>query len=210
MRNVIVKKLTNRRPGIMGEDDFFISAVLLPLIEKQSNLHVLFEVRATNLKIQPGEICFPGGRVENSERGKAQDAAVRETMEELGIKREDIQIIGPLDILPTPQGRLVYPYVGEILTSKLNPNPEEVTEVFTVPVEYFLNNPPCISHSDIATQYCSEFPFHKIPPEYRQEWQKRWSVPIYYFEYDKYFIWGMTAKILYHFLQLCWPKNIYP
>jgi len=208
----IINCVAGRKPGIMDEDCYFVSAVLLPLLKKQGKLHILFEVRAENLKIQPGEICFPGGRVETKELSNPQETAVRETMEELGIKREDIRVIGPLDILPTPQGRLVYPYVGEILTGNLNPNPEEVAEIFTVPVDFFLNNPPGISSADVAIRYSSGFPFHRIPPGYRHEWQKRWSFPTYYFEYGQYFIWGLTAKILHHFLKLCWPErfNYYP
>lgn len=203
----ITNRLAGRKPGIMDEDSFFVSAVLLPIIKKENALHVLFEVRAENLKIQPGEICFPGGRVEFPERSNPQETAIRETMEELGIQRKDIRVIGPLDILPTPQGRLVYPFVGEIFTSQLNPNLEEVAELFTVPIDFFLNNPPGISFTDVAIRYSADFPFHKVPPEYRHGWQKRWSFPNYYFEYGKYFIWGMTAKILYHFLKLCWPEN---
>ncbi len=202
----ILDRLANRKPGIMEEDNFFVSAVLLPLIEREGGLHVLFEVRAENLKIQPGEICFPGGRVEPVERRNPQAAAVRETVEELGIQRKHVRVLGPLDILPTPQGRLVYPYAGEILTGNFNPNPEEVAEVFTVPVEFFLTHPPGIATTEVATRYSGDFPFAKVPPGYRPQWLKCWSFPVYYFEYGKYFIWGITAKILHHFLVLCWPE----
>ena len=202
----ILDRLAGRKPGIMDEDNFFVSAVLLPLIEKEGGLHVLFEVRAENLKIQPGEICFPGGRVEPGERRDPREAAVRETMEELGIQRKHIRVLGPLDILPTPQGRLVYPYAGEILTGSFNPSPEEVAEIFTVPVEFLLTRPPGVATTEVATRYGNDFPFAKAPPEYQPRWQKRWSFPVYYFEYGKYFIWGITAKILHHFLALCWPE----
>lgn len=212
MNNFIIKKiinqLTDRKPGLMDEEHYLVSAVLLPLIKKQGNLHVLFEVRAENLKIQPGEICFPGGQVETEERQRPYAAAVRETMEELGITREKIRLLGPLDILPTPYGRFIYPYVGEILTTQLNPNAEEVAEVFTVPIEFFLRHPPGRSRTEVAVRYASDFPFPKVPPGYKRGWQKRWSFPVYYFEYGKYFIWGITAKILFHFLKLCWPDEI--
>jgi 8-oxo-dGTP pyrophosphatase MutT (NUDIX family) len=203
----IIQQLSNRRQGIMSQDEYFLSAVLLPLIEKQGQTHVLFEVRAEDLDVQPGEICFPGGGIEDHERDNPLNTALRETSEELGIKEEDVQVLGALDILPTPMGRLVYPYAGRILTPEIRPNPQEVAEIFTVPVTFLLNNPPTKTCVGVATQYSPDFPFDKIPPTYEQGWQKRWRFSIYYFEYEKYFIWGMTAKILYHFLKLCWPAN---
>jgi len=204
----IISKLSVRKPDIMEKDAFFISAVLLPLLEKQGQKHVLFEVRAANMKIQPGEICFPGGRVENYEQHAPFQTAIRETMEELGIKRGDIRLIGPLDILPTPMGRLIYPYTGQIMTDNFEPNPEEVAQIFTVPLKFFLEHPPKIFCTEVAVRYSADFPFHKIPPEYKPGWQKRWSFPDYCFEYGKYFIWGLTAKILYNFLELFYPNKI--
>ncbi|NEU34154.1 CoA pyrophosphatase, partial [bacterium LRH843] len=63
-------------------DEFLQFAVLVPLVQKQDELHVLFEVRAHHLRRQPGEICFPGGKIEPND-STPQDAAVRETTEEL-------------------------------------------------------------------------------------------------------------------------------
>lgn len=199
----IINLFSNRIPGIMGEDEYFLSAVLLPLIVKEGQTHILFEVRAKNLDVQPGEVCFPGGRVEAGEKENPQKAALRETAEELGIKKGEVQLLGALDILPTHMGRLVYPYVGRILTDKIKPNNQEVDEVFTVPISFFLSNPPVKTYAYIATLYSPDFPFDRIPPTYKsQEWKKRWTFNIYYYEYEKYFIWGMTARILYHFLNL--------
>lgn len=204
----LITRLSARKPDIMGKDAYFVSAVLLPLLEKQGQKQILFEVRAANMKTQPGEICFPGGRVESYEQHAPYQAAIRETTEELGINRENIKLIGPLDILPSPMGRLIYPYAGYIMTDNFQPNPEEVAQIFAVPLDFLLNNPPKIFYTEVAVRYSSDFPFHKIPPEYKPGWQKRWSFPDYCFEYGKYFIWGLTAKILYNFLELFYPEKI--
>ena len=66
------------------------SAVLIPVIMKADGYHILYEVRAAKLRTQPGEICFPGGRIEPGE--DPGEAAVREAMEELLIRRDQIEI----------------------------------------------------------------------------------------------------------------------
>ncbi len=201
----IVRLLANRCTSILDKEDYYISAVLLPLIEIKNEIHILFEIRAQDLDVQPGEVCFPGGGVEFNELDRPHEAAVRETSEELGINQEDVKLLGALDILPTPMGKLIYPFVGKMLTTEIAPNKEEVDEIFTVPLSFLLSNPPVRSYTDVATQHCSDFPFIKIPPTYKRTWQKRWSLPIYYLEYDRFFIWGITAKILNNFLKLCAP-----
>ncbi|MFZ5631267.1 MAG: NUDIX hydrolase [Bacillota bacterium] len=203
----VYNRLAGRQPSIVDESAHLISAVLLPLVEKDGKCHILFEVRSRNLDRQPGEICFPGGRVESSEHPDPLAAALRETAEELGIPGRDIEPIGPLDILVTPFSAMVYPYVGKISTTEINPNPREVEEVFLVPVEFFLSVPPYVTCVEVATRYRPDFPLHKVPPVYKEGWQARASYPMYYYEYGKYFIWGMTGKILYNFLTACWPEH---
>ena len=205
MENKIERLLAKRISGILDKEDYYISAVLLPLIEIKNEPCLLFEVRAQDLDVQPGEVCFPGGGVEFKEFDRPQEAAIRETSEELGINQEDIKLLGALDFLPTPMGRIIYPFVGKLLTTEMTPNKEEVDEIFTVPLSFLTNNPPVKSYTDVATQYSSDFPFSKIPPTYKRTWQKRWSLPIYYLEYDRFFIWGITAKVLNNFLKICWP-----
>lgn len=82
--------------------------MLIPLVEKDGELHLLFEVRAKHMESQPGEICFPGGHVEQGENPK--DAALRETFEELGIPTEKIELIGPatfFTVTPTTPSILI-------------------------------------------------------------------------------------------------------
>ncbi len=113
------------------------SAVLIPLIEKQNQTHVLFEVRSMKLRSQPGDICFPGGRQDKEDKD-AFHCAIRETSEELGIRQSDIHDIVPLGCLMSNINSMIYPFVGRIPHDKqLYPNKSEVAEVFTVPLAYF-------------------------------------------------------------------------
>ena len=78
-------------------------AVLVPLVERPEGLCLLYEVRADTLGRQPGEVCFPGGRLEPGE--DAVSCALRETWEELGIPRPAVEVVAELDWL-TPRGAL--------------------------------------------------------------------------------------------------------
>jgi len=61
----IEKIFSGRPPGIIGNYSYY--SVLVPLVEKDGKLNLLFEKRASGLKRQPGEVCFPGGKVEEGE-----------------------------------------------------------------------------------------------------------------------------------------------
>jgi len=182
----------------------------MPIVEINGKLHVLFEIRAGHLNRQPREICFPGGRVEQSEFISPQETAIRETTEELGIARAEIKLIGPLDYVISPLGALIYPYVGRIAGyEKIVPNPAEVDEVFLVPIKHFLMNPPAQSSVEVATRYARDFPFNRIPPYYKKGWQTLGSFPVYFYEYENRLIWGATARILHNFISLCYENNDY-
>ncbi|CAJ0567941.1 unnamed protein product, partial [Mesorhabditis spiculigera] len=114
------------------------SAVLIPLVSRADHGDsVLFTKRSLLLKDHRGEICFPGGRVENDE--SLEEAATRELEEEIGIRASLIDIWGQMHSVPTRQnGRPVTPIVGEIREdhlSSIKPNHDEVDSVFTVPID---------------------------------------------------------------------------
>ncbi|MFZ5595973.1 MAG: NUDIX hydrolase [Bacillota bacterium] len=203
----IFKRLAGRKPAFANNSSQLVSAVLLPLIKKDEKYHILFEVRSQDLKRQPGEICFPGGKVERLDQCDPKAAAVRETAEELGIRESDIRVAGPLDVMVTPFGAMIYPFAGEITTRDIRPNPKEVEETFLVPVDFFLNEPPYVTYVDVGTKYNNDFPLEMVPPVYGGGWQIRMSYPMYYYHYNKYFIWGMTGIILFNFLSICWPES---
>ncbi|MFA7467638.1 MAG: CoA pyrophosphatase [Desulfotomaculaceae bacterium] len=200
----LVNKLAGRTPNLIGQENLLVSAVLLPLVKVDEAVSILFEVRSMLLDRQPGEICFPGGRVEKHELVNPADAAIRETAEELGLQCNDIELLAPMDFMVTPMGTVTYPYVGYITSPKrIKPNREEVESTFTVPLAFLTAYQPQTSFVDVATRLNGDFPLHRVPELYRGGWHKRWSYPTYIYEYEDYFIWGMTAIILHHFLVVC-------
>ena len=85
----IKDKFKNYKPYINGYKNMKKAAVLIPLVKKDNSYSILFELRSKTMKRQPGEISFPGGIIENNESPK--EACLRETLEEIGIKEEDIK-----------------------------------------------------------------------------------------------------------------------
>ena len=89
MLSIIKEQLQEYIPSIIGVKQSY--AVLLPLIEVNGELHILYEVRASHIS-QPGDVAFPGGKIEPGET--SAEAALRETEEELGIPANNIQLLG--------------------------------------------------------------------------------------------------------------------
>ena len=87
-------------------------SVLMPFVEKDGVLHLLFERRSRTMESQPGEICFPGGHVEKGEDPLL--CALRETEEETGILATSIEVIGPADTIFGYANYMLYSYAGII------------------------------------------------------------------------------------------------
>lgn len=193
----IIVKLENCK----NEDtDFRRYAVLIPLIEIDGELQLLYEVRSDELRSQPGEICFPGGRIEPDEHAK--EAAIRETVEELNIDDQNIEIIGKIPSLVTPFNIILHPYVGllkDIDLDNLIFNTSEVKEIFTVPLEYLKNVDPEVYSIDTYTKPPENFPYHKIQNGDRYDW-KSGKYPVLFYDYNDYVIWGMTARLTKRFI----------
>jgi len=202
----IAKKLQYRKPSILGEESFSKYAILLPLIEKTDETHILFEVRSMNLRNQPGDICFPGGKIDQSDK-TARHTAIRETSEELGIPETYMYDIIPLDYIVSHFGRIIYPYMGRVINyGQMSPNPYEVEEIFTVPLSYFLQTEPKAYKVDFQVLPEENFPYDLIIGGKNYDWQTRHINELFY-EYGDRVIWGLTAKILTHFITLLSNKN---
>ena len=170
-------------------------AVLIPLIEIDGETHILYELRSYDMSTQPGEISFPGGRVEKGE--SHMEAAIRETMEELNIGRNNIEIIAELDYFVSYSNITIYSFLGKlsgINLDKLIPNKSEVDHVFTVPLDFFLKNDPDIYYLNVKTDLNDEFPYNLIPNGRDYKWRKGRQTVMFYF-YKDYIIWGFTAKM---------------
>lgn len=198
--DTIKEKLKNRVPRSMEPMAKF--AVLIPLIERDGRWELIYEMRSKDLKSQPGEVSFPGGRMEDGETYR--QAAIRETMEELNIKEENINIIGELDYLVSYANMEIHCFLGTISgvnVDKIMPNPSEVDHLFTVPLQHFLDIEPKIYYLDLKTMYNDEFPYNLIPNgrDYRFRKSRR---KIYFYEYNDYIIWGYTATMTKHFVDI--------
>lgn len=193
---VLRNKYAAHRPTLLDVRARY--AVLVPLVEKDGKLHLLYEVRAAHMRRQPGEVCFPGGRMEPGEEPIA--CALRETMEELGIAPEHIEILGKLDFLYLRSNSLMYPVLALLDSAEhLTYSPDEVADTFLVSLDWLRDNPPDIYRYDL-TPHPEDFPYADvgIRPDYR--WAPEpMEVPVY--RGLPYPLWGLTARISRHIAQ---------
>ena len=151
------------------------AAVLVPVVNRPEGLTLLLTQRSADLPDHPGQISFPGGRVEADDATLAH-AALRETAEEVGLAAERIEILGQLATYETVTGYVVTPVVGWVEPPfTLTADPVEVADVFEVPLAFVL---------DPANQQ-RQF---RMQGELRREF---WAIPWR----DRY-IWGATAAML--------------
>jgi len=194
------KVFESRKPVPLGTYRYY--AVMVPLVKKGDELFLLFEVRAEGLKRQPHEVCFPGGRREEDETMK--ECAIRETCEELQITPEQIRCIGQLDYLHTYSNFTLYPFLGVMdyeTAMSLQVSQDEVKEIFLVPLKFFMENKPVTYQFDVLPQVSDDFPYEMINAEGGYNWRKGRSTVLIY-RYDCYAIWGMTAMIVYHLINV--------
>ena len=188
-QSVIEEKLANFSPLELDSSELIKSAVLIPIIPTDSGYKIIVTERSSRLKHHRGEMSFPGGRFDTKIDNSLQDTALRETFEEIGIKQNEVNIIGSLDDLPTLTGFIIRPYVGLLRNDneiKFRLNDKEVSELIEIPIEY-------IGQDNLFY----EIPFPKDPVN--------WTMLC--FNYNdphsnhKFKIWGATAHMLQEFLK---------
>jgi 8-oxo-dGTP pyrophosphatase MutT (NUDIX family) len=197
----IQEKMANRKPDMAGKREWRAYGILVPLLERDGEIHLLFEVRSGKLRTQPGDICFPGGRMEKGDPDP-KGAAVREACEELGISETAIGDVYPLDYIVQPlEGRIIYPFAGNLRgTPAFRPNEEEVEEIFTVPLSCLRKAEPEVHTVSFRPIPEEDFPFDRIPGGKNYPFRER-KVKEFFYYYKDYCIWGLTAYILHQFLQ---------
>lgn len=195
-------------PPLIGRNRYTDAAVTIPFIPMADGLHLLFEQRAANIP-QGGEICFPGGVFDPNVDRSLQDTAMRETAEELGIGRENVEILGVLGTVVTLRGHAVdcFPAllrINDITDIVIDSN--EVTRVFTLPLAWFFIHEPEYYplHVELHPHTVAEdgntvtlLPAEKLglPELYWQSWRmKKKEVLVY--RTDEGPIWGMTAQVI--------------
>ena len=173
------------------------SAVLIPLLELDGKLQILFEKRASSLHSQPGEVCLPGGRFEPGE--SAVQAAVRETMEELLIGRNQIEILGEMDGIMGPAGAPVWPIVAVLHDYRNTWSEDEVDRTFLIPLEWFQKNRPEVYEAHVVTKPGEDFPYDLIPGGRSYPWHEKRHL-VYFYRTGVETIWGLTGHIIASFI----------
>ena len=169
------------------------SAVLVPLVARDDEFDVVLEVRAQHLKRQPGEVCLPGGKVEPGE--DACQAAVRETCEELLIDESQIEVVGELDRFDGPNGTKVQVVVGVLHDYAFTYEPDEVDSVFTVSLDWLVEQEPAVYTSRLVLEAPDDFPWDLIPQGRAYPFKRR-VADTYFYRDTEPLIWGFTAQVL--------------
>lgn len=172
------------------------ASVLIPLVETEDGLAVLLEVRALTLDAQPGEVCLPGGHVEHGET--PQEAAVRETCEELLVDSTQIEVLGSLGNLAGPGGRPLYVLVGLLSDYAGNYAPAEVDRTFTLPLNWLLDHEPTWYDVALVPHHPEDFPWELVPGGRDYPWHAQHSRIPFYLGTSP-LIWGATARVLAEF-----------
>jgi 8-oxo-dGTP pyrophosphatase MutT (NUDIX family) len=196
----IKEKIQNRIPGPTRIQHYF--SVLIPLIEIAGKTHLIFELRSKNLNTQPGEVSFPGGRIERGE--EFSQAAVRECSEELLIPEAKIELLGETDYLITPFNFIIYAFVGKINVDSIEEikvNNYEVEEIFTVPLDYFINHQVEKYAAVLKSEFDQDFPYHLLPQGEKYN-PRQGDYQIYFYRYQGRVIWGITAEITKSFIDI--------
>nr|WP_275436146.1 CoA pyrophosphatase [Vibrio sp. Of14-4] len=170
---------TIRRVAHIPRKSLRKASVLIGFVERRTGLNIIFTRRAQHLKHHPGQISFPGGKYENSDRSLLQ-TALRETYEEVGIQEREITVFGQMPELITISHFKVTPFLAFVAPDyNTNIDLNEVDEVFEVPASVVLDR-------------------HKLHSERFRV--RNDSHRVFGLSYEHYFIWGMTAQII-HALQ---------
>lgn len=169
-------------PGMRPMRDVLTpAAVLVPLVTHDNHISMLLTQRTDHLHDHAGQISFPGGRVEESDRS-VEHTALRETEEEVGLPASHIEVIGRLDRYITRTGFDVTPVVGFVRPPyPVEPDPFEVADVFEVPLSFLLDRRNHQRHSRV---FQGKERFYYAMP------------------YEDRFIWGATAGMLVNLVDI--------
>ena len=184
------------RPGIPEHKG--VAAVIIPLVLMDGAYHIVYEQRAAGLIHQPGEICYPGGRVETGE--SPLEAALRETAEELLIATDQIEVLAALDAQMGPSGAPIWPFVAVLKGYEGTFSKDEVDRIFTIPVSWFEQHEPERHKVMLVTSPREDFPFALIPGGRRYPFRKK-EHEIVFYRTPEAVIWGVTARITDDFIR---------
>jgi 8-oxo-dGTP pyrophosphatase MutT (NUDIX family) len=181
LRHIQAKLEGHSAKTYSGSRTLVPSAVLVPLIRTSLGIEVLFTLRRDDLGSHPGQVSFPGGRIDADDTN-SWAAALRECHEELGVVPTRIRQLGRLSDFPVVTNFLITPWVAECTDAgPYNTSPREVAEVFKVPLSVLQDK------SQHRTALFSRF-----------DKEER----VHFFHGGPHVIWGATAGILAELLDV--------
>ena len=178
----VIRRILSAHPKKTVNDPSLTPAGVMLLIYRKNGEHcVLLNRRTDQVEHHKGEISFPGGRRDEND-ATLLETALRETEEEMGLRREDIEPLGDLDDIPTSSKFLISTYVGTIeYPYHFKPNDSEVAEVLEIPLSALMDPKNVRDEVRIVDQHLVNSPAYA---------------------YDGHLIFGATARVLRRFLEL--------
>ena len=189
LRPIIKNVLNDRNPKLIEDSSshYIHAAVLIPLLDEEGISKILFTKRTNRVEHHKGQISFPGGAVDD-EDGSYEDAALREAHEEIGLGRDDVEILGRIDdTLTLVSSFVVHPFVGFV----------------TEPCDFVV--------SEAEVKRIIKVPLYVFHPENSQyqrdsvEYEGMTYRAIAY-EYNGDVIWGATARMMENFMNILGNK----
>ena len=151
------------------------AAVLMPIVARPEGLSVILILRPETMAAHPGQVSFPGGKVDAADSSPVE-TALREAEEEIGLARANVEVLGFLDCYQVGSGFRVVPVVGLVTPPfTLNVHAREVADAFEVPLAFLMDKQNHALHS--------------------RDW-KGLSRRYYAMPFGERYIWGVTAGIL--------------
>lgn len=180
LEDLLRERLSDPRPTADFRRELRPAAVLIPIVSRPEDYYLLLTRRAANLRRQPGDISFPGGAIDTVDPSPLA-AALRESEEEVGLKAEDVDVLGQMDERETVTGFRITPFVGAIVGPyPYRPN-HEVEQLIEVPLS-------TLRRPDV------------LQVERRFFRGKR--IPVYHYLYQGHDIWGITGRLIKELLEL--------
>lgn len=182
MKQKLKQFLSLRQKRYITEAHLKPSAVLVPVFSTKGQYYILLTRRTEKVKEHKGQISFPGGAYEEEDK-TLLNTALRESAEEIGLKPEDVEILGELDDTPSlGSDYVISPFVALIpWPYKFELNKDETDEIIEVPVSALLDN----------KRTCQDTEIHNGK-----------TLNTYFYRYQGNVIWGATARILHQFLEI--------
>ncbi len=157
------------------------ASVVIPLYQYKNETNIVFTKRSYKVRHHKGQISFPGGKFDKEDEN-LEITAFRETYEELGIKKEDLKLIGKMEEMVTITNFIVTPYVGIFeYPYDFKISEDEIDLIIHAPLKHFLDDSVLRIEEKVILGE---------------------KLKVYFFSYKEHTIWGVTGKILYDFLNI--------